>query len=502
MSTPAVELGVFVVVSEYAEAVDFEKQLLEDVSEFYFDLYGLVMYLFPWGEKGTLLEKHDGPDEWQKELLDDIGAQLKEGKSVQEAISSGHGIGKSCECAWIIITLMSLRPHLNGVVTANTQAQLSSKTWKELAVWHKLALNNHWFKWTATKFSHVQHPETWFVQAIPQSENNPEAFAGLHAEYVLIIYDEASAIPDCIWEVSEGAMTTPEAVWVAFGNPTRNSGRFRNCFPGGKFAHRWGHKKIDSRTAKMTDKKKINGWLEDYGEDSDFFRIRVRGEFPRAGSNQFIGSDIVLEAQQRQLELREYISYRKLMGVDVARFGDDRSVITIRQGMKMFDPNIYRGMDNMELAGKVVELYREHQPYAIYVDGIGNGSGVVDRLRQLGLPVVDVVVSNAATKPREYANLRAEIWGEMRAWLKQGADIIFTDEMSDDLVYLEYGYNNKMQIQLESKKDLKERVGFSPDLAESLALTFAPFKPMVNVQNQDLLARQMRQQNISNKGWT
>lgn len=482
-------------------AEDYEVNLASDIAGFYYDLYGLVMYLFPWGKKGTLLEEHTGPDKWQKEQLIRISEALSRGESIRDAISSGHGIGKSAECAWLIIALMSLRPHLRGVVTANTLTQLSTKTWAELAVWHKLSLNRHWFHWTATKFARIGHEETWFVSAIPQSEHNSEAFAGLHAKYVLVIFDEASAIPDKIWEVTEGAMTTPEAVWVVFGNPTQNSGRFRHCFKGGKFYHRWNSHKVDSRTAKMTDKKLIQDWLDDYGEDSDFFRVRVRGEFPRAGSNQFIPSDIVLEAQQRTLDYREYVPYPMLFGVDVARFGDDRSVIIRRQGFKLFEPEVYRGLDNMELAGKLVTLYQTHKPFAIYVDGIGVGSGVVDRLKQLNVPTVDVCVSNSSTRPREYANMRSEVWGGMRDWIAQGADLPYTSEMEDDLVNIEYGYNAKMQIMLESKKDYKRRVGESPDISEALAMTFSPLKPQSINNGSDMLNR-YRNRQTSSEGWT
>lgn len=460
------------------------------------------MYLFPWGKKGTLLEKHQGPDYWQKEQLISISEELKKGATVQEAISSGHGIGKSAECAWLIIALMSLRPHLRGVVTANTQTQLTTKTWAELAVWHKMAINSHWFKWTATKFSHVQHEETWFVSAIPQNEHNSEAFAGLHAKYVLVIFDEASAIPDKIWEVTEGAMTTPEAVWVVFGNPTKNSGRFRDCFKGGKFSHRWKNKKVDSRSAKMADKNKIKQWEEDYGEDSDFFRVRVKGEFPRASANQFISSGIVQECQIRELEPRQFAQYPIVIGVDVAREGDDRSVIFKRQGGKLFEPEIYRGLDTMQLASKVIDLFQKTRAQVIFVDGIGIGAGVVDRLKHLKFPVVDVVVSNSSTSPREYANLRAEIWGNMRDWLANAdTSIPNLTELKDELVGIEYGYNAKFQILLESKKDYKKRTGESPDIADALALTFAPFKPK-KLRDSRLMNGNRQQNNANPAGWT
>ena len=253
----------------------WDADLTEDIAEFYDDPLGFVYYAFEWGE--GLLEGFDGPDKWQSEQLVRIGEKFQNDPetTIREAVASGHGIGKSALVAWIILWAMSTRPHLNGVITANTTTQLSTKTWRELALWHKRSINQHWFTWTATKFFHKQHPETWFCAAIPNTEHNSEAFAGLHAQHVLVLYDEASGIPDIIWEVTEGALTTPRAMWFVYGNPTRNTGRFRSCFA--EDSRRWTNHQIDSRTAKMTNKKELQEWLEVYGEDSDFFRVRVKG---------------------------------------------------------------------------------------------------------------------------------------------------------------------------------------------------------------------------------
>ena len=174
---------------------------------------------------------------------------------------------------------------------------------------------------------------------------------------MLVIYDESSAIPDIIWEVSEGAMTTPGAMRFAFGNPTRNTGKFRECF--GKFKHRWLLWQIDSRDCRMTDKRKLDEWVDDYGEDSDFVKVRVRGEFPSASSMQFIPSDIVEAAQER--EAKSYSHEPLIIGVDVARFGDDQSVICFRRGRDaMTIPwRKYRGLDTMQLAVRVAEVVAE-----------------------------------------------------------------------------------------------------------------------------------------------
>jgi len=471
----------------------FERQLAEDIAQFVFDPLGFVLYAFPWGEPGPLEDFPDGPDEWQRDLLDGIADEFAENPdaSIQDATASGHGIGKSALTAMVIIWAMSTRPHLNGIITANTSSQLSTKTWRELSVWHKRAINKHWFQWTATKFFHIQHPETWFTAAVPNSEHNSEAFAGQHAKHVLVIYDEASGIPDVIWEVSEGAMTTPGAMWLVFGNPTRNTGRFRECFR--KHRHRWNNRQVDSRTARMTDKKKINEWAEDYGEDSDFFRVRVRGEFPRISDSQFIGEDVVREAQERDLPPPTYAHYPLILGVDVARFGSDQSVITLRQGPKIHYMHAYRGLDTTEVADKARSLYLDRSGVvAICVDGPGVGGGVVDQLKRFGLPVVDVQPAATAPDPKEFINMRAWLWGQIKMWLLD-ADLPSGDrELLDDLTGIEYGYDKRLRIQMESKKDMKSRGAPSPDKADSLALTFHPIDHLIRQSRRPQTVRRPR----------
>ena len=274
---------------------DPEQDLIEDLAGFYGDPLGFVRWAYPWREPGALASE-SGPDDWQTDVLTRLGAAVKSGKSANEAIrvavASGHGIGKTALIAWIIHWFMSTREFPQVVVTASTQTQLSTKTWREVAKWHRLLINEHWFRWTATKFYHVQYPETWFASAIPWSENNADAFAGTHEKFVLIVYDEGNAISDIIWETTEGALTTPGALWMVFGNYTKNTGRFNDCFAG-RMRERWMRFQIDSRTAKKANLAQINQWIEDYGEDSDFVRIRVRGVAPRAGSDQFIGQDLL-----------------------------------------------------------------------------------------------------------------------------------------------------------------------------------------------------------------
>ena len=264
-----------------------KNDLVTDIAEFYDDPYGFVMYAFPWGEKDTPLEDFpDGPDDWQAEQLVRVGDAIKADPEcvIQEAIASGHGVGSTTEAIFIILWAMSTRPHLGGIVTASTLAQLHSKTWPELAVWHKRMINAHWFKWSATKFCHVEYSETWFVVPLPKADKDdenighePEQFAGMCGKNILVIYDCASGIPDIIWDVSAGSMGAG-AMWFVYGNPIRNTGRFKECFSDDS---RWVAKQIDSRKAKMTNKTMISEWVDEYGEDSDMVRVRIRGVFPR-----------------------------------------------------------------------------------------------------------------------------------------------------------------------------------------------------------------------------
>lgn len=452
-------------------------QLAETFVGFYADPYSFVKFSFPWGEQGTVLE-HEVIDVWQEEFLKELGElvwqQVKSGEVgisevIRMATATGHGVGKSTVVAWIILWFITTRTGVSSVVTANTATQLNTKTWRELNKWHKLFIAKHWFTWTATKF-YRNEDATQAVNAIPWSEKNPEAFAGTHENEVLIIFDEASSIVDIIYETVEGAMTTGRCIFLLFGNPTRNDGKFRECF--GKQRHRWKTKQLDSRTARKTNKEEIQRWIEDYGEDSDFVRVRVKGQFPRASTTQFIAGDIADAAIKRELRPEEYRYAPVVVGVDVARFGDDQSVIAVRQGLKLLSVEAYRELTTMRLASLVAMKIHEVTADAVFVDGVGIGAGVVDRLRQLGHDVVDVVASEAPMD-KKYFNKRAEMWGEMREWLKN-ADIPPDQGLFDDLTGPEYGFSDKAErIQIEKKEDMKSRGLPSPDKADAVALTFS-----------------------------
>lgn len=466
------------------DAAAREGELEQQVALCFWSPLRFVQIAFPWGDPRTILRDEDGPDEWQTGLLMQIETALRRGADPSEAaagalriaVRSGHGIGKTALIAWIILWFLSTRSHPQVVVTANTSIQLNTKTWRELAKWHRLAINSHWFKWTATKFYHVGAPSTWFASAVPWSKERAEAFAGTHERHVLFLYDEASLIDDTIWEVTEGAMTTPGAMWLAFGNPTRNTGRFRECFR--RWRHRWHGIRVDSRTARKADKGQIKQWEEDYGDDGDFFRVRVLGEFPRVASTQFIGEDAVMASAQRVLQQNEWEHAPRIAGLDVARFGDDQSVLLTRQGRRLNAIDKWREVDVHFLAWEAMRLWKEYDLDAMFIEEVGVGVGVIDIMRANGWQPQGVQPGGRAMQPQLYTNKRMEMWDDAKKWITVGGGCLAVDghldeQLKDDLTGPEYGYDGRGRLQLEKVEDMKKRGLPSPDVGTALALTHA-----------------------------
>ncbi len=459
-----------------------EQTLIQDITRFYHDPLGFVRYAFPWGESELAKENMK---QWQIEVLDQIGQKLRRNEcnasdAIRLAIASGHGIGKSALVAWVILWAISTFEDTRGVVTANTENQLRTKTWPELAKWLRLCICGHWFKYTATALFSVdpKHEKTWRFDMAPWSVNNTEAFAGLHnaGRRIVMIYDEASAIPDIIWEVSEGALTDEdtEMLWLACGNPTRNNGRFRECF--GRLRHRWQHWQIDSRQVEKTNKVQINQWVEDYGEDSDFVRVRVRGLFPRSSDMQLIPTEWVRVAMARA----PFYTYDDplILGIDVARGGADNNVIVARRGddAKTISALTIPGTetrDSMRLVARIVTHVADLKPDAVFIDATGVGGPVADRLRQLGVNAIDINFAGKADNERRYANIRAQMWWKLREAIKNTLTLPDHNTLEQELTTPEYSLDSKDRILLESKETMKKRGLASPDYADALALTYA-----------------------------
>ena len=453
----------------------------------------------------TRLENFSGPEPWQLEKLTRIRDGLATPNQViQEATASGHGVGKSALVSWIIKWGMDTRPDTIGVVTANTETQLKTKTWVELGRWHNMSITKDIFKQTATSYYHPEYERTWRLDMVPWSERNTEAFAGLHnqGKRIILLFDEASAIPDMIWETAEGALTDKDTqiLWCVFGNPTRNTGRFKECFEGGQFHDQWHCTQVDSRTVSFTNKDQIAKWIKGYGEDSDFVRIRVYGQFPRIGEMEFFNASDVEAAMLRQPNSQP--SDPLALGVDVARYGKNSSVIFPRKGRDAasIPRQRFQGLSTVQLADKVAEAHFQYHSDGIFIDGGGVGGGVVDNVRHKQLFCYEVQFGGKDDTPHtvfgsngeNYSNKRSGMYGACRAWLPN-ASIPNDPGLRKQFNSIKYVLNKKDQIQLISKEDMLK---LDPDLElddiDALVTTFAhalqphmdaggdfPHKPMV-----------------------
>ena len=447
-----------------------EDELIVDIAGFEHDPLGYVEYAMDWPEE-------KGVREWQKEELTAIGEHLANPRTqytpYQKAISSGHGIGKSAFFAWVNIWGLSTKAGTKGVTTANTKGQLMTKTWPEVEKWHKKAINAHWFKWDKTSLYVRDDPSNWRVDAITWDLRNPEAFAGLHNEgkRILLLMDEGSAIPKKIFEVSEGALTDEgtEIIWLVFGNPTRNVGSFRECFR--KDREFWETRKIDSRDVEGTNKDQLKKIEQQYGEDSDEMKIRVRGEFPDQSVMQLISQKVVEEAAIRILEATSYDFAPVILGVDPAWDGGDKTVIFLRQGLHSEILREMQKNDNDgDVANIIAELEDEHQADSVNID-FGFGTGIYSFGKTMGRNWK--LVRFGAGGERGCRNKRAEIWRKMKGWLSEGGSIPNHDALKTDLISMEKKATMDGSLLLKSKEEMKKDGLPSPDYADALACTFA-----------------------------
>lgn len=463
-------------------------ELAERIGEFRLDPLKYAYFAFPWGEGD--LKNAQGPREWQAEQMRKIRDHLKNPETrytpCRIAVASGHGIGKSAEIGMIIKWALDTCVDTRIVVTANTEGQLLTKTSPEIAKWNRLSITRDWFKATATALISTMpgRDKSWRADLVTWSENNTEAFAGLHNEgkRIVVIYDEASGIADKVWEVTLGALTdeNTEIIWIAFGNPTLNTGAFRECF--GKQRHLWKTAQIDSRTVEGTNKAYLQEIVDTYGEDSDIAKVRVLGQFPSASSMQFIPVSLVEEAMAREPSAT-LGSDPVIFGVDCARFGDDHSTLAIRCGRdaKSRPWKRWQSTDAMTLAGDIVLEADKWKPDAVFVDAGNIGAAIVDRLRQLRPDMLVIEVwfggkgRDTEVEPGvtvRVKNKRAEMWARMKHWLRGGA-IPDEQQLRDDLIGPEYGFDLNQALELEKKDHMKKRGLASPDDADALACTFA-----------------------------
>jgi hypothetical protein len=480
-----------------ALAVNPDLELAHAVSEFYADPLGFVKFAYPWRVKGGPLEDYDGPDAWQAEILTQIGEEVRKRKfdghtpvrPIRVGIGSGHGIGKSALAAWLVDWIMSTRPYAQGTVTANTYQQLSTKTWARIKFWTKICITSHWFTLNEKNMYRTGYKDSWFCSPQTCDKDNSEAFAGQHAANSTSFYinDESSGIPEETWEVEEGGLTDGEPMLFALGNVTRSEGKFYRIIYGGEQAN-WLHRSIDSRNCKMANKELIREWEETYGEDSDFFRVRVRGLPPSASSAQFIDKDRIYAAQKREAVVLP--DDPLIVGVDMAWGGDDENVVRFRRGLdaRTIPPIRIAGEFTREadvMVGKLADIlateYNGRKPDAMFVDSAGIAGPVVYRLNQLGHKNVFEINFGADSPNSKYANQRAYMWGAMKDWLPRGAiDMEHRGgsscshcQLEADLTSPGFHHDKKVRVILEDKASMKKRGCDSPDDGDALALTFA-----------------------------
>lgn len=476
-----------------------QNSLAREISEYYDDPLGYVLDVFPWGVGE--LSHATGPDTWQTEALRQIGKEVKDRafdghtpvSPLRFCRASGHDIGKTTLAAWLVCWIKDTREDSQGTITANTFTQLETKTWAAIKKWAKLAITREWWEIGAAKMYHRESRDTWFVACQSSSEENSEAFAGQHAIFSTsyYVFDEASAIPDEIWRVAEGGLTDGEPMIFAFGNPTRNTGQFyESCF--GNKRHRWNHGSIDSRTSGISNKKTIEEWLQDYGEDSDFFRVRVRGLAPNASEDQLIPRDLVGAAMGRTA--RPLADEPLVAGVDVPDGGSAWFIVRFRRGLDGNPAAPIRIPGSRIDRAAMIEILarlcaegvecrdRVKRPLAgVFVDS-AFGAPLVERLLGMRHKQVHEVRFGGKSPDLHYANMRAFMWAKkMKDWLSQGALERNDEKLAVDLTSPGFHLNRQDQVVLESKEEMARDGRPSPDDGDAFALTFAavvmPVKP-------------------------
>lgn len=475
-------------IAHRVATVSYEDLLHEEVAQYYADPLGFAFAMFPWGEPG-LLEAYAGPQPEQRVFLEWLGAEITRRQfdgvnavdPIRGAISSGHGIGKGALTGMLVAFIMSTRPHAKGVVTANTSDQLQDKTWAGIRYWGGLCRTAHWFEINSAIMFRKGHRASWKCSPQTCAEENTEAFAGQHNLNSTSFYinDEDSNVPEKIHEVQEGGLTDGEPMYFLFGNPTRRSGAFYDAVFGAK-RHRWQSWVIDSRTSALSNKRLIGEWVEDYGEDSDFVRVRVRGLPPNASDAQFIDSQRVLDAQKRDVTV--LVNEPLVAGCDLAWGGSDANVIRFRRGRDARSIPAIRipgeltrdpGVLTNRLADVLTKTYDGRKVAMLFLDSAGIAGAVGTRLRELGHRNVLEVNFGADSPNPKRRYMRDHMWAEMKDWLAIGA-IDASPRLEMDLQMPGLRPERLQRIWLESKEDIKKRTeGKSPDDGDALALTFA-----------------------------
>ena len=409
----------------------------------------------------------DEPEKWQSEA----GRLLALNDRV--AIRSGHGVGKTAWLARMILWWGSTRFPWKVGCTAPSSAQMFDALWSEIAKWlHRMPEGmRSQFEWKTERLEWGAHPQEGFAVARTARRESPEALAGLHSENMLFLIDEASGVDDIIFETARGAMSTLGAKTVMTGNPTRLSGYFFDAFH--KNRSHWATMKVGCLESTRTNWKEIEQWKEEYGEDSNFYRVRALGEFPTAEDDVIIPLFMVESAVGRDVQ---QIESEEIWGLDVSRGGVDYCALAKRRGNVMPEPvKVWKSDDAMVSAGKVVNEYHAavRKPVMICVDSIGLGGPVADRLAEQGLPIMCINVSESHSSNDRYLRMRDEMWERARDWFyKRDCRIVKDEAFMGEISLVKWKPTSNGKMKVVTKAEMKEDMGKSPDRSEAFCFTF------------------------------
>jgi hypothetical protein len=410
---------------------------------------------------------------WQREEL----LALDEGET-KISIKSGHGVGKTTLCSWLALHFLLFRDDVKIIVTSPSAKQLTDGLIPEIQKW--INVLPPWMasqlEVTSERMTRAPNNKNNFVSFRTARKENPEALAGVHATHVMIIVDEASGVDEVIYETGQGALSTKGSIAILIGNPTRPSGFFFKTHT--ELSDLWRTRTVSCYDSSRVTPDYIESQKRTYGVDSREFKVRVLGEFPESGNDAVIPREFAQSAVDRDVLP---VEGDRVWGIDPGRGGDPT-------GFADRGPNAIFALDElrydnlMQVVGWVKLRWdstpSRERPTEIFVDTIGLGAGVADRLTELGLPVVGVNVSEAAAMADRFVRMRPELWFAVRDWL-EGRDVLFPSKIPlvkklvDELCSIEQKYTSNGKLDVESKDLMRSRGVKSPNIADALALTFA-----------------------------
>lgn len=437
------------------------------------DINALSGAIKRWREGGPALFAQEALGATPTKQQWDASKKLVERRKV--SIRSGHGTGKSAFMSWCVLWFGYCYFPCKIPCTAPTSHQLNDVLWAEIATWHRKMTQRipqlaGEFTWSSEKFYMTDRPNEAFAVARTSRPEKPEALQGFHSENILFLIDEASGVPEAVFQVAEGALSTEGAFVVMAANPTREDGYFHASHH--KMRDRWAALHWDGEESPMVSRQYIEDMRLKYGVDSPIYQVRVKGNFVMAADGVI---PLYLCELARDREVKPFGGV--IWGLDVARFGDDSTALAKRKGNTQLEPTKeWFGKDTMQTAGLIKHEYDNSpiKPVAINVDVIGIGAGVVDRLKELGLPVRGVNVAEAASVSDMYSRQRDELWFLGREWLAALDCKLCDDEpLIAELTTPKYQILSNGKIKVESKDEMKKRGVASPNRADAFLLTFA-----------------------------